>query len=197
MLLCVIVAVVVTVVGVIVIVAFVVAVVVAVVCIVAGFSDVEVVFVVVVVVVFSDADVEVVVFVVVVVITIVAFVVAVAVAVALAFIQQEVLPQEVVQLFSGKEQFPLLSFSFTHQTRVWLRSIYFICRRTDMEPGCCQDAGRTPVGQNTKFIKNNQKEKINSGMLSRSWSSLPTLRRPSILQTLTLICGRRSALFSI
>lgn len=193
MLLCVIVAVVVTVVGVIVIVAFVVAVVVAVVCIVAGFSDVEVVFV--VVVVFSDADVEVVVFVVVVVITIVAFVVAVAV--ALAFIQQEVLPQEVVQLFSGKEQFPLLSFSFTHQTRVWLRSIYFICRRTDMEPGCCQDAGRTPVGQNTKFIKNNQKEKINSGMLSRSWSSLPTLRRPSILQTLTLICGRRSALFSI
>lgn len=194
MLLCVIVAVVVTVVGVIVIVAFVVAVVVAVVCIVAGFSDVEVVFVV-VVVVFSDADVEVVVFVVVVVITIVAFVVAVAV--ALAFIQQEVLPQEVVQLFSGKEQFPLLSFSFTHQTRVWLRSIYFICRRTDMEPGCCQDAGRTPVGQNTKFIKNNQKEKINSGMLSRSWSSLPTLRRPSILQTLTLICGRRSALFSI
>lgn len=193
MLLCVIVAVVVTVVGVIVIVAFVVAVVVAVVCIVAGFSDVEVVFV--VVVVFSDADVEVVVFVVVVVITIVAFIVAVAV--ALAFIQQEVLPQEVVQLFSGKEQFPLLSFSFTHQTRVWLRSIYFICRRTDMEPGCCQDAGRTPVGQNTKFIKNNQKEKINSGMLSRSWSSLPTLRRPSILQTLTLICGRRSALFSI
>lgn len=191
MLLCVIVAVVVTVVGVIVIVAFVVAVVVAVVCIVAGFSDVEVVFV--VVVVFSDADVEVVVFVVVVVITIVAFIVAV----ALAFIQQEVLPQEVVQLFSGKEQFPLLSFSFTHQTRVWLRSIYFICRRTDMEPGCCQDAGRTPVGQNTKFIKNNQKEKINSGMLSRSWSSLPTLRRPSILQTLTLICGRRSALFSI
>lgn len=187
MLLCVIVAVVVTVVGVIVIVAFVVAVV----CIVAGFSDVEVVFV--VVVVFSDADVEVVVFVVVVVITIVAFIVAV----ALAFIQQEVLPQEVVQLFSGKEQFPLLSFSFTHQTRVWLRSIYFICRRTDMEPGCCQDAGRTPVGQNTKFIKNNQKEKINSGMLSRSWSSLPTLRRPSILQTLTLICGRRSALFSI
>lgn len=191
MLLCVIVAVVVTVVGVIVIVAFVVAVVVAVVCIVAGFSDVEVVFV--VVVVFSDADVEVVVFVVVVVITIVAFIVAV----ALAFIQQEVLPQEVVQLFSGKEQFPLLSFSFTHQTRVWLRAIYFICRRTDMEPGCCQDAGRTPVGQNTKFIKNNQKEKINSGMLSRSWSSLPTLRRPSILQTLTLICGRRSALFSI
>lgn len=191
MLLCVIVAVVVTVVGVIVIVAFVVAVVVAVVCIVAGFSDVEVVFV--VVVVFSDADVEVVVFVVVVVIIIVAFIVAV----ALAFIQQEVLPQEVVQLFSGKEQFPLLSFSFTHQTRVWLRSIYFICRRTDMEPGCCQDAGRTPVGQNTKFIKNNQKEKINSGMLSRSWSSLPTLRRPSILQTLTLICGRRSALFSI
>lgn len=190
MLLCVIVAVVVTVVGVIVIVAFVVAVVVAVVCIVAGFSDVEVVFV--VVVVFSDADVEVVVFVVVVVIIIVAFIVAV----ALAFIQQEVLPQEVVQLFSGKEQFPLLSFSFTHQTRVWLRSIYFICRRTDMEPGCCQDAGRTPVGQNTKFIKNNQKEKINSGMLSRSWSSLPTLRRPSILQTLTLICGRRSALFS-
>lgn len=189
MLLCVIVAVVVTVVGVIVIVAFVVAVVVAVVCIVAGFSDVEVVFV--VVVVFSDADVEVVVFVVV--ITIVAFIVAV----ALAFIQQEVLPQEVVQLFSGKEQFPLLSFSFTHQTRVWLRSIYFICRRTDMEPGCCQDAGRTPVGQNTKFIKNNQKEKINSGMLSRSWSSPPTLRRPSILQTLTLICGRRSALFSI
>lgn len=188
MLLCVIVAVVVTVVGVIVIVAFVVAVV----CIVAGFSDVEVVFV--VVVVFSDADVEVVVFVVVVVITIVAFIVAVAV--ALAFIQQEVLPQEVVQLFSGKEQFPLLSFSFTHQTRVWLRAIYFICRRTDMEPGCCQDAGRTPVGQNTKFIKNNQKEKINSGMLSRSWSSLPTLRRPSILQTLTLICGRRSALFS-
>lgn len=191
MLLCVIVAVVVTVVGVIVIVAFVVAVVVAVVCIVAGFSDVEVVFV--VVVVFSDADVEVVVFVVVVVIIIVAFIVAV----ALAFIQQEVLPQEVVQLFSGKEQFPLLSFSFTHQTRVWLRSIYFICRRTDMEPGCCQDASRTPVGQNTKFIKNNQKEKINSGMLSRSWSSLPTLRRPSILQTLTLICGRRSALFSI